>query len=376
MYPPGSQVGPNMPPNPKTPEAGRVRPQGSPMQGKPLHLPPSPPSSGQSWNFNPIGSAQAQEARPPTPPPGSQFGNYGRLQGAVARDQARGGGLNIPQGADIPRQGTGYRALPEFNRQEGRSSYGGGSSTLSGTGRGWNVPRSEVTDYIRQSAQRYGVDPETAVRVAQSEGLNNYIGDSGSSFGPFQLHYGGVAGGGNKVGGLGDEFTRQTGLNARDPSTWKQQVDFSMQRASKGGWGPFHGAAKTGISKWAGIGGMPGSSSAMASGGGTTSKSWGEAVDSGDFLGMLAHADAGEGASTGGGSKSSSSPPTPPKPPASSGKSSNQQGQGSQQRDKQRDWSKRHPLQTARLPLPENSFSFKGLPKTGQRRHIQLSGMA
>lgn len=111
-----------------------------------------------------------------------------------------------------------------------------------------------VAEYIRQAALQRGIDPSVALRVAQSEGLNSYVGDSGSSFGPFQLHYGGVARGGNAVGGLGDIFTKRTGLDARNPDTWRQQVDFSLDEAKRGGWGPWHGwkGAAT-----AGIGGRP-----------------------------------------------------------------------------------------------------------------------
>ncbi len=117
------------------------------------------------------------------------------------------------------------------------------------------VDPTEAEAYIRQSAAKRGIDPDTAVRVARSEGLSTYIGDEGSSFGPFQLHYGGIAGGGNAVGGLGDEFTKVTGLHARDPSTWKAQVDFSLDQAAKGGWGPWHGAQRVGIADRQGIGG-------------------------------------------------------------------------------------------------------------------------
>lgn len=116
------------------------------------------------------------------------------------------------------------------------------------------APQSgEKVDYIRRAAVERGIDPEIAVKVAASEGLNGAVGDEGSSFGPYQLHYGGVAPGGNRVGGLGDEFTRSTGLNARDPNTWREQVNFALDQAKKGGWEPFHGAAKSGIGTWAGI---------------------------------------------------------------------------------------------------------------------------
>jgi len=101
-------------------------------------------------------------------------------------------------------------------------------------------PRA-VADYIRQAAMRRGMDPDVALQVAKNEGLGEYVGDGGSSFGPFQLHYGGVAKGGNAVGGLGDIFTKRTGLDARNPDTWQAQVDFSLDEAKRGGWTPWHG---------------------------------------------------------------------------------------------------------------------------------------
>lgn len=116
----------------------------------------------------------------------------------------------------------------------------------------------ETADIIRATATRLGVDPVTALRVAQSEGLNSYVGDQGSSFGPFQLHYGGIAPGANSVPGLGDEFTRQTGLDARDPGTITAQVEFALRKAIQNGWGAFHGAARAGIGNREGLpGGSP-----------------------------------------------------------------------------------------------------------------------
>lgn len=102
---------------------------------------------------------------------------------------------------------------------------------------------AEMVAYIRAAAQKRGLDPDVAVKVAASEGLYNYIGDGGSSFGPFQLHYGGVNPKMPKAG-LGDAFTKKTGLDARDESTWREQVDFSLDSASaKGGrgWADWYG---------------------------------------------------------------------------------------------------------------------------------------
>ncbi len=122
----------------------------------------------------------------------------------------------------------------------------------------------EMEAFIRQEAAKRGIDPDVAVRVAQTEALNvfdpeqpDHGGDDGSSFGPFQLHYGGMSRAMPNAG-LGDEFTARTGLDARDPSTWKQQVAFSLDWASKKGWGDWMGAKNNGIGAYDGISGMSG----------------------------------------------------------------------------------------------------------------------
>jgi len=72
--------------------------------------------------------------------------------------------------------------------------------------------------------------------IYMAEDRNNcYVGDHGSSFGPFQLHYPGV----------GTEFTRQTGLNARNQSSMPAQVRF-MRR-----WGMAHHGYSSSI--WHGL---------------------------------------------------------------------------------------------------------------------------
>jgi hypothetical protein len=130
-------------------------------------------------------------------------------------------------------------------------------SNTAGGSTGFNVDPNDVnsvTNYIRQAAVARGIDPDIAVRVAESEGLSTYVGDSNSSFGPFQLHYGGIASGGNAVAGMGDAFTKATGLDARDPSTIKAQIDFSLDQAAQYGWGQWHGAARIGLKPFDGIG--------------------------------------------------------------------------------------------------------------------------
>jgi hypothetical protein len=80
----------------------------------------------------------------------------------------------------------------------------------------------EVDNYIAQRASQMGFNPQKAVQVSRAERgarSGGWIGDHGTSFGPFQLH----------IGGEADNFRRATGLDPRDISgTWRQQVDYVM----------------------------------------------------------------------------------------------------------------------------------------------------
>ncbi|MDR3488819.1 MAG: hypothetical protein P4M05_28440 [Bradyrhizobium sp.] len=122
------------------------------------------------------------------------------------------------------------------------------------------LDKAEVSAYIRKAAIARGIDPEIALRVARSEGLAVYAGDGSgklaSSFGPFQLHYGGI----NPImpnAGLGDAFTKATGLDARDPATFQQQIDFALDQVRKSGWGAWSGARNQGITGFTGVGPLP-----------------------------------------------------------------------------------------------------------------------
>jgi len=122
----------------------------------------------------------------------------------------------------------------------------------------------EVLAYLRQAAIARHIDPDIAVRAFGHEALNVFDpnqpdrgGDHGSSFGPAQLHYGGLS----KVEpnpGLGDAFTKATGLDARDPSTWPQQIDFALDHVTKNGWGAWMGAKAEGITGMMGVNGRGG----------------------------------------------------------------------------------------------------------------------
>lgn len=108
-----------------------------------------------------------------------------------------------------------------------------------------------IEQYIRAAALQRGIDPDIAVRVAKSEGglsdpfrqsdiVKNGVREP--SFGPFQLYMG---------GGLGNEALA-AGIDPR--TNWQGGVDFALDNAKKGGWGPWYGAKAVGINGMDGIG--------------------------------------------------------------------------------------------------------------------------
>jgi hypothetical protein len=107
--------------------------------------------------------------------------------------------------------------------------------------------------YIKQQAPVYGIDPNVALSVAQSEGLNQkavkdnfVVPDAGSvSIGPYQLYMG---------GGMGNDFQNKFGA-APSADNWKQQIDFSLNQAAYGGtgWAKWFGAKRVGISQFQGL---------------------------------------------------------------------------------------------------------------------------
>lgn len=117
------------------------------------------------------------------------------------------------------------------------------------------VNAKAVDDYVRQAAQRRGIDPNVASRMVGAEsgyGQNN-LGDrvngQPTSFGPLQLHF---APDGRA---MGDQFFHDTGQRPQDfAQNWKQQIDYALDKAAKGGWGPWTTSMnKLGLSKWSGI---------------------------------------------------------------------------------------------------------------------------
>lgn len=116
----------------------------------------------------------------------------------------------------------------------------------------------EIQQYIVQAAKQRGIDPSVALRVAQHEGTNPQTGqfdspavqgtfDTGRSWWPYQLHYGGAGTPyeqwGN-VAGMGNDFTQKTGWQPGDPRAWKDATDFALDQAvaNPSGWALWYGS--------------------------------------------------------------------------------------------------------------------------------------
>jgi hypothetical protein len=172
-------------------------------------------------------------------------------QGAASNQSALVAALNggdtsnqdIPAGGNAPWLSTADKAQ---DVQQDAPDYASGAAP-GGQPSAAALPTGDHADFIAKTASGLGIDPQTALRVAQSEGLGQGPGDQGSSFGDYQMHQGGIAPGGNAVPGLGDDFKKQTGLDPQDPANWQALDTFALQTAArKGSWGDFHGAAREG----------------------------------------------------------------------------------------------------------------------------------
>ena len=172
----------------------------------------------QNYNANIFGSGasadtQAQEASAASDMLGGMY------RGGLVGHYAPGGDVSDDSSSSIP-----------------AATYQGMSGVLPGANADFSSP-IDVKNYVVDSAQKHNADPKMALKVFNAEsGFNPAAkGDDNSSFGVAQLHYGDVS----KQyphSGLGDLFTKQTGLDARDPKNQKAAIDWSLDYAAKNGW--------------------------------------------------------------------------------------------------------------------------------------------
>lgn len=132
------------------------------------------------------------------------------------------------------------------------AGYGGAAEQVRRQVGSWDdLTPDMIAEHVAQVAPSMGIDPDAAMDVIRAEGIvgdrvhgqsqiPNPRGPNGreDSWGPFQLYRG---------GGLGNEFMDETGLDPADPSTWREQIDFSLGRAlQRGNWDPWHGVRDQG----------------------------------------------------------------------------------------------------------------------------------
>lgn len=159
--------------------------------------------------------------------------------------------------------GAGYGAPTDSDRraamaQQARAAENASMDTLDAAIRTNDPSLKDVTYYgrmadIRSMAVERGIDPDVAVAVAKSEGLqpgtwqSKYTknGVQEPSYGPMQMY---------KGGGLGNDFQKATGLDPADPKNVREATAFALDQAAKTkSWGAWYGAKRAGIADGAGL---------------------------------------------------------------------------------------------------------------------------
>lgn len=148
-------------------------------------------------------------------------------------DQASGAAPGGMWGAVGRAWNWGKRKLGFGGGSDGGAGAPAGSGTPSGSAAG------SLTSLIDEEARKAGIDPRIMHGIRAGESLKGDRYDVKSdavedSYGPFQL---------NRRGGLGAEFERETGLDARDPKTIADQTRWvaryiAKQRARDPNWNP------------------------------------------------------------------------------------------------------------------------------------------
>jgi hypothetical protein len=177
----------------------------------------------------------------------------------------KGGGASmIIEAADLLNM-TPAEAWAYLNRTD-RKGLGQNRGDGQGSGPGSNLfPSGAFTSqadkeaFIRSEAAKRGINPNTAMSVARSEGFNTFKSSipGEESYSAFQLH---VTPGG-RGGHVGDQFRAQTGLDPSDKANERNAIVFALDDVKRTGWVHYHGAKNTGIGPWEGIDRSSGGSS-------------------------------------------------------------------------------------------------------------------
>jgi hypothetical protein len=234
----------------------------TPMQGGGGHGPPAPPSSAPppAAGGGPLGGdglgklgdavkkfagqAGGQQTAP-AGDPSDASGGWGSMAGTPDFSNLSDNAFDVGQdlgfrtgggvGLGSLRGGFSDGGTPNLDAIDAEVAGGGppappvAAPAPSGGGAAPAVP-----DLIKQNFGNRAGYASTISSLESGMG-KSYVGDGGSSFGPFQLHMGGI----NPDmphSGLGDEFKKQTGLDPRDPKTVPDQVKFVADYTAQHGW--------------------------------------------------------------------------------------------------------------------------------------------
>ena len=185
-------------------------------------------------------AAAAAAAEAPLELSGATLGGLGAgaaASGMPAWLMALGLPFGVQRGGSV-RQGLAGGGTPEDPSQEADLIAPGGQEVAYEKPR--NPTFAEVAAIAADEAKKQGLDQRVVTDFVRGEYGNGskYVGDDGSSGGPLQLHYGNTS---SKYPhpGIGDDFTKQTGLDARDPSTYEASTRFGVQQMAKQGLTPW-----------------------------------------------------------------------------------------------------------------------------------------
>ena len=182
-------------------------------------------------------------------------GSYvsGRALGGIVRSGFAEGGPGPPDPPQPPDDAPVAVAAPAPAVAPASAAIAAAAPPAGAPAGGGKPTREQVLDYNRTIAAKYGNNPDVVAKVLGGEmgGKDPYqAGDAGSSFGPWQLHVGGINPAMNKPG-MGDEYKQATGHDPNDPKYWQEQSDFAQSRMAKQGLTPWATTmGKLGLNRW------------------------------------------------------------------------------------------------------------------------------
>ena len=165
-----------------------------------------------------------------------QFASDAQSGADIMGDYRRGG--KVPSSVKIARALGGRSPFadggaPAADDQTGAPAVAQGPAPM--------PTRQQILAYNASAAQARGLDPKVVTNVLSGEmGAKDpyQVGDAGSSFGPWQLHEGGI----NPAmpnAGMGDDYVAATGHQPNDPSKWQEQSDFALDQMKQKGLTPW-----------------------------------------------------------------------------------------------------------------------------------------